>query len=388
MTDAGSPSVSRVALTALTLTDFRNYSTLSAAFDGRSVVLVGANGSGKTNLLEALSFLSPGRGLRRATYDAVARVGGTGGWTVHAGLVSGDRQVSIGTGLPADLGPGAPRSRRIRIDGEDAPTSDALLAYLDVLWLTPAMDGLFTGPTGDRRRFLDRLVMGLDAAHGPRASAYEKAVRHRNRLLEDFSADPDWLEAIETEIARHGAAIALARAGLVARFRTAFASIPADDSAFPRAGLALDGAIEALAEERGNDVEALAETFRRLLHDGRPRDRAAGRTLTGPHRTDLVVTHADKQMPAAQASTGEQKALLIGLVLAHASLVSTANTRAPVLLLDEVAAHLDPARRAALFDRLDRLGGQTFMTGTDPLLFEAIGDRAQVFQVADGTLAA
>ncbi|MGX1097445.1 DNA replication/repair protein RecF [Amorphus sp. MBR-141] len=386
MTDAVPPSVARVALTGLTLTDFRNYAALPADFDGRSVVLVGANGSGKTNLLEAVSFLSPGRGLRRATYDAVARVGGSGGWTVHAGLESRGARVAIGTGLQPDLGAGAARSRRIRIDGEDAATSDALLAHLDVLWLTPAMDGLFTGPTGDRRRFLDRLVMGLDAAHGRRASAYEKAVRHRNRLLEDLSADAAWLDAIEVEIARHGAAMARARARLVARFRTAFAAVPADDSAFPRAELALDGAVEALSDETAGDTDALAEAFRRLLHDGRPRDRVAGRTLTGPHRTDLVVTHADKRMPAAQASTGEQKALLIGMVLAHASLVAEENARAPVLLLDEVAAHLDPGRRAALFDRLDRLGGQTFMTGTDPLLFEAVGDRAQVFQVAEGTL--
>lgn len=386
MTDAVPPSVSRVALTALTLTDFRNYPTLAVDFDGRSVVLVGANGSGKTNLLEALSFLSPGRGLRRATYDAVARVGGSGGWTVHVGLESRGERVAIGTGLQPDLGAGAPRTRRIRIDGEDAPASDALLSHLDVLWLTPAMDGLFTGPTGDRRRFLDRLVMGLDAAHGPRASAYEKAVRHRNRLLEDFTADPAWLEALETEIARHGAAMVRARAGLVARFRAAFAKIPSDGRSFPRADLALEGGIDALSEGTGGDVDTLSEAFRRLLHDARPRDRAAGRTLAGPHRTDLVVTHADKQMPAAQASTGEQKALLIGLVLAHASLVAEANGRAPILLLDEVAAHLDPGRRAALFDRLDRLGGQTFMTGTDPLLFEAIGDRAQVFQVSEGSL--
>ena len=386
MTDAVPPSVSRVALTALTLTDFRNYPTLAVDFDGRSVVLVGANGSGKTNLLEALSFLSPGRGLRRATYDAVARVGGAGGWTVHVGLQGRGERVAIGTGLQPDLGAGAPRTRRIRIDGEDAPASDALLSHLDVLWLTPAMDGLFTGPTGDRRRFLDRLVMGLDAAHGPRASAYEKAVRHRNRLLEDFTADPAWLEALETEIARHGAAMVRARSGLVARFRAAFAKIPSDGRSFPRADLALEGAIDALSEETGGDVDTLSEAFRRLLHDTRPRDRAAGRTLAGPHRTDLVVTHADKQMPAAQASTGEQKALLIGLVLAHASLVAEANGRAPILLLDEVAAHLDPGRRAALFDRLDRLGGQTFMTGTDPLLFEAIGDRAQVFQVSEGSL--
>ena len=203
MTDAAPPSVARVALTALTLTDFRNYAALPVAFDGRSVVLVGANGSGKTNLLEAVSFLSPGRGLRRATYDAVARVGGSGGWTVHVGLESRGARVAIGTGLQPE--PGAPRARRIRIDGEDAGTSDALLSHLDVLWLTPAMDGLFTGPAGDRRRFVDRLAMGLDAAHGPRASSYEKAVRHRNRLLEDPSADAAWLDAIETEIARHGA---------------------------------------------------------------------------------------------------------------------------------------------------------------------------------------
>ena len=384
MTDAASPSVARVALTALTLTDFRNYGRLSVALDGRSVVLVGANGSGKTNLLEAVSFLSPGRGLRRATYDAVARVGGSGGWTVHATLKTGDDTVSIGTGMQPDPASAGARSRRIRIDGEDAGTSDALLDHLDVLWLTPAMDGLFTGAAGDRRRFLDRLVMGLDAAHGRRVSAYEKAVRHRNKLLEDFGADPTWLEAIETEIARHGAAMASARAGLVSRFRDTIAALPDDASAFPRADLALDGPIETLAAEL--DPDALTDAFSRRLHEGRPRDRAAGRTLTGPHRTDLVVTHAEKAMPAAQASTGEQKALLIGLVLAHATLVARANARAPVLLLDEVAAHLDPGRRAALFDRLDGLGGQTFMTGTDPLLFEAVGARAQTFQVSEGSL--
>ncbi|WP_018699352.1 DNA replication/repair protein RecF [Amorphus coralli] len=383
MTDEAGPSVARVALTALTLTDFRNYGHLAVALDGRSVVFVGANGSGKTNLLEAVSFLSPGRGLRRATYDAVARVGGSGGWTVHATVATNGDTVAIGTGLQPDPG-GGPRSRRIRIDGDDAGTSDALLAHLDVLWLTPAMDGLFTGPAGDRRRFLDRLVMALDAGHGRRVSAYEKAVRHRNRLLEDFGADPAWLDAIEQEIARHGAEMAAARAGLVSRFAETIAALPSDASAFPRAELALDGPVEALAAELA--PAALTEDFLRLLRDGRPRDRAAGRTLTGPHRTDLVVTHAEKAMPAAQASTGEQKALLIGLVLAHASLVARAGARAPVLLLDEIAAHLDPGRRAALFDRLDDLGGQTFMTGTDPILFEAVGDRAQTFSVRDGRL--
>ncbi|MEW5423503.1 DNA replication/repair protein RecF [Amorphus sp. 3PC139-8] len=383
MASATDPSVSRVAVTALTLTDFRNYAQLSVRFDGRSVVLVGANGSGKTNLLEALSFLSPGRGLRRATYDAVARTGGAGGWTVHAVLDTDDGSVSIGTGTAPD-GTG-PRSRRIRIDGEDAPTSDALLTHLDVLWLTPAMDGLFTGPAGDRRRFLDRLVMALDAGHGRRVSAYEKAVRHRNRLLDEPGADAAWLDAIESEIARHGAEIVVARRHLVERFQVAIAAVPADPAAFPHAWIALEGDLEARA---GPDVapDALEAPFRDLLREGRPRDRAAGRTLTGPHRADLVVTHAEKEMPAALASTGEQKALLIGLVLAHAELVATANARAPVLLLDEIAAHLDPGRRGALFDRLDRLGGQTFMTGTDPILFEAIGDRAQIFRVSDGRL--
>ncbi|MDQ0314170.1 DNA replication/repair protein RecF [Amorphus orientalis] len=383
MTDASSPSVARVALTALTLTDFRNYAHLALKLDGRSVVLVGANGSGKTNLLEAVSFLSPGRGLRRAPYDTVARSGGSGGWTVHAELETASGPVAIGTGIAPDAG--GPRSRRIRIDGEDASSSDALLSHLDVVWLTPAMDGLFTGPAGDRRRFLDRLVMGLDPAHGRNATRYEKAVRHRNRLLEDPGADAGWFDAIETEIAQHGAAIAAARADLVARFRNAIDAIPPDASAFPRAHLALDGDFEARTD--GADAQERAETFRRLLSEGRPRDRAAGRTLTGPHRADLVVTHADKAMPAAQASTGEQKALLIGLILAHAELIADANRRAPVLLLDEVAAHLDPNRRAALYDRLERLGGQIFMTGTDPILFEAIGERAEIFHVADGRLA-
>lgn len=384
MTDAPAPSVARVALTDLILTDFRNYPHLTLRLDGRSVVLVGANGSGKTNLLEALSFLSPGRGLRRATYDAVARAGGAGGWAVHAELATEHGPVAIGTGIVPD-GAG-PRSRKIRIDGEDAAASDALLAHLDVLWLTPAMDGLFTGPAGDRRRFLDRLVMALSPTHGRAVANYEKAVRHRNRLLDDPAADPGWAEAIEAEIARHGAAIALARVRLIDRFRAAIDAVPEDTSAFPHADLALTGEIEAEAGT-GTEENTLADTFRALLAEGRPRDRAAGRTLVGPHRADLVVTHAEKAMPAALASTGEQKALLIGLVLAHAELVASASRRTPILLLDEVAAHLDPARRGALFDRLDRLGGQVFMTGTDPILFEAIGDRAQVFQVSDGQLA-
>ncbi|MQT13007.1 DNA replication/repair protein RecF [Segnochrobactrum spirostomi] len=367
-----------VRLLALQLADFRNYAALMLPLDGRPVVLTGDNGAGKTNLLEAVSLLSPGRGLRRATYEALARRGGSGGWSVAAAIEGPEGRVRIGTGL--DPGGEGGRSRRIRIDGADARSAEALLDHIRVLWLTPAMDGLFTGPAGDRRRFLDRLVLAIDAAHASRVSAYERALAQRNRLLESHVPDPAWLDAVELQIAELGTAVAAARRELVACLAEL---APEPDDTFPAADLALEGEIEARIAA-GAPASAVEEAFRAGLAAGRGLDRAAGRTLTGPHRSDLVVVHRAKAMPAALASTGEQKALLIGLVLAHARLVARLTRQVPVLLLDEVAAHLDSHRRAGLFARLERLGTQAFMTGTDTALFEALGDRAQRFTVADG----
>ena len=384
MPDAESPGDGgRVCLTALKLTDFRNYARLSLTLDGRHVVLVGENGAGKTNILEAVSFLSPGRGLRRARLDDVARVDGPGSWAVAATLAAEGDTVSIGTGLVVENGV-AETSRRIRIDGAPARTSEDLLDHLRVLWLTPAMDGLFTGATADRRRFLDRLVLAVDRHHGSRVSAFERAMRERNRLFEDGRMEAAWLDGLEAQMAELGVAIAAARADLVARFSRLIAENADPDSAFPSADLFLEGSLEeAVAGAPAVDVE---DAYRGRLAEARFRDRAARRTLEGPHRSDLLVRHGAKDMPAARCSTGEQKALLLGLVLAHARLVARLTGRAPLLLLDEVAAHLDEHRRAGLFDALDGLGCQAWMTGTDAALFAALGARAEVLRVSEGTV--
>ena len=390
---AGPRAVRRVAVRALTLTDFRNYRRAALAVDDRTVVLVGPNGAGKTNLLEAVSLLSPGRGLRRATYEEIARADGAGGWTVSARLAtrddgaaaSGVATTMLGVGIdpPAAGGGGGPRrQRRIRIDGEDARAADDLLDCARILWLTPAMDGLFTGPAADRRRFLDRSTLAIAPGHGRRATLYEIAVRHRNRLFEERHPNTAWLDGLETEIAEHGAEVVRARAALVARLNEAAALRDADAVDFPRARLALEGDLERAGTLDGT----LAERFRELLARNRRAEHAAGRTLIGPHRSDLSVVHVDKEMPAAKASTGEQKALLLGIVLGHAAIVAAAAGKSPILLLDEVAAHLDPSRRAALYRRLDGLDAQCFMTGTDPELFAALAGRAQIVRVEAGSL--
>lgn len=373
----------RVRVAGLRLTDFRNHAATVLEAGPGHVVLVGENGAGKTNLIEAVSFLSPGRGLRRATLEEPARKGGPGGWIVSADVDGVDGRVVIGTGIEPPAG-SPPRARRLRIDGADAGTVEALSDHLSVLWLTPAMDGLFTGPAGDRRRFLDRMVLAIDPTHARRAIDYEKALRERNRLLEAHRPDPAWLDALEAEVAALGVALAAARRELVDCFRDVVAGSAEAGSAFPAAGLALDGSIE--TELQGLSATEVEDRFRQRLAAGRHRDAAAGRTLEGPHRSDLVVTHRPKAMPAADSSTGEQKALLIGLVLAHARLVASLTRRTPVLLMDEVAAHLDARRRAGLFAELDALGAQVWMTGTDPALFSDLGDRGRVFRVMDGAV--
>jgi DNA replication and repair protein RecF len=351
------PAVSRLALT-----DFRSYADALIEPGPGFVLLYGDNGAGKTNLLEAVSLLSPGRGIRGASLSEIARRGGSGGFAVAARL--GD--VDIGTGTDVS----APERRQVRINGA-AASANSLAEWLSVLWLTPAMDRLFTGPAGDRRRFLDRLVLALDPSHARHAARYEAAMRSRNKLLsEPDGADPAWLDALEAQMVEHGAAIADARSRTVAALgeRTAAAL----DDQFPGASLALEG-------WEGGDLGA-------ELRQGRSRDAAAGRTLAGPHRQDLAVIHSGKRMPAAQSSTGEQKALLLGLVLAHADMVAEERRQPPILLLDEVAAHLDPKRREALFARLEGRG-QVWITATEAGLFGGIA-QASRFHVSLGAVAA
>jgi len=369
------------SLASLTLTGFRNFTAQKLELSPDAVVLFGDNGAGKTNLLEAISFLSPGRGLRRATFDAVARSPGDGTWAIAAKILSGRDIVSIGTGWRSVPG-SAEKKRLTRIDGETAPSTEDLTDHVRVLWLTPSMDGLFTGPAGDRRRYLDRMVLAIDPTHGRRVNAFEKAMRGRNKLLESDRPNPGWLSAQEAQMAELGTAIAAVRVDLVGRFAHYMLEI-SESGPFPSAVLALEGQIEAaLAQGSATDVE---DDYRRRLADNRARDRAAGRTLQGPHRSDLLVTHSAKSMPAALCSTGEQKALLLGLTLAHARLVSDYVDKVPVLLLDEVTAHLDASRRAALVEELHRLGGQSWLTGTDRALFTALDGRAQFFEVAEAT---
>ncbi len=370
----------RAAVTALKLASFRSYASLTLAFDGRPVVLTGANGAGKTNLLEAVSFLAPGRGIRRAHLDEVARQPGDGTWAVVATIENAAGTADLGTGIA--MTPEGPEGRRsVRINRAPARSPDALLDYLRIVWLTPGMDGLFTGPASERRRFLDRAVQAIDRGHGTRVNAFEKAMRGRNRLLAEGSADTRWLDAIEREMAELAVAIAAARrewAGL------AVALIAEGDVAapFPAAELALEGTLEHLLD--GHPASAVEEIYAADLAGDRPRDAGAGRTLAGPHLSDLRVRHGPKQAAAEICSTGEQKALLIGLVLAQARLATRLSGETPLVLLDEIGAHLDAERRRALFAILDDLGCQAFMTGTDTALFAGLGERAQRFIVAEG----
>jgi DNA replication and repair protein RecF len=367
-------------LRRLTLTNFRSYRAAQIEIGADLVVLVGPNGAGKTNLIEAISFLAPGRGLRRATLDEVAFAEGDGSWAASADVDGELGLATLGTGIDPPAQDERAVSRRCRIDREPVPSATAFADHLRVVWLIPAMDTLFNGPAGERRRFLDRLVLAVDAEHSGRVSALERALRSRNRLLEESRPDSHWLDAIEHETAELAVAVAAQRAETVGRLQTALAGRSA--SPFPAAEIALEGWMENLIRRHpAVDVE---DRYRTVLRDNRGRDAAAGRTLDGPHLTDLAVSYAAKNIPAADASTGEQKALLIGLVLAHAGLIAEMSGFAPVLLLDEVVAHLDPTRRAALYAELDGLGAQVWMTGADPGAFVEIEARAQFFQVSPG----
>ena len=380
-------TTSPARITRLRLTDFRSYHAADLRTGAGPIVLLGPNGAGKTNLLEAISLLAPGRGLRRAGLDqfAARRPDGTQttGWALSAVVEGRYGEVTLGTGVEEA---GEARARRCRVDGEPVGSAAAFADHLRVVWLTPDMDGLFTGPPSDRRRFLDRLVLAVDAEHGARVNALERALRSRNRLLEDPSTDPRYLDAVEQELAALAVAVAAARLETVRRLAAGIAKgreVGRDDtSLFPWATVALEGEVErALGREPATVVE---DQYRLNLRGTRSRDRAAGRTLDGPHLTDFSVGHGPKAIPAAQGSTGEQKALLIGLALAHARLVGEMAGMAPVMLLDDVVAYLDPARRAALFEALDALGSQVWMTGADPAAFTALGASAERFEVRPG----
>jgi DNA replication and repair protein RecF len=378
-----SAATRRVGVTRLVLTDFRNYHSARLDLDPGPVVLTGPNGAGKTNLLEALSFLSPGRGLRNARLgdidrrmDGAAEAAGSG-WAVAATIETRRGGLRIGTGRDATLG----ERRSIRIDGEPAKGQAALGERLGVLWLTPQMDRLFIEGPGGRRRLMDRLVLGLDPAHAARVARYEQALRERSRLLRDGRNDAAWLAALEEVMAAEGVAVAAARRDVVERLDRVCAEA---DDAFPRASVAVSGNVEAWLLE----MPALAaeERFRAALADSRAGDALSGGAAIGPHRSDLVVTHAEKGIAAEMASTGEQKALLIGVLLAQTRLQRAVRGEPPLLLLDEVGAHLDAMRRAALFEILAGLDGQSWFTGTDAALFAPLRGLARFLSVADGAL--
>ena len=375
----------------LVLSEFRNYSSLKLDLEPQPVVLTGANGAGKTNLLEAISMLAPGRGLRSAPFAELvqAKSGETARqWGVAATVHGPAGETRLGTSWtdPEMVG-GNGGGRQVKIDGVTQKSSGALSGHIRVTWLTPSMDRLFTGPAADRRRFLDRLVLSFDPDHGTRVQTFEKVMRERNRLLEQASGNSAWLSGLEQQMAEAGVAIAAARGAAVSELAALLARTGKASASghFPWVEIALNGELERhVSEFPAVEVE---EKYRRMLADSRAQDAAAGRTLHGPHRSDLDVVHGPKGIAASYCSTGEQKALLVGIVLAHARVIRAAfEGYAPLLLLDEVSAHLDESRRNGLFDELVELGAQAWMTGTDLSLFSSLGGRAQYLAMDDGSL--
>ena len=355
-----------LGITTLTLSHFRSHRALRLEFDGRPVAIHGPNGAGKTNILEAVSLLSPGRGLRRAGAEELARRPEALGWKLRAEVQGLDAPHEIETGAEGAA------TRMVRIDGKPAPQV-ALARILRVLWLVPAMDRLWIEAAEGRRRFLDRLTLSFAPDHAEAVLAYEKAMRDRNRLLKDQISDPHWYTALESQMAESGAIITANRQAALSRLAEAQEGT---ETAFPRADLSLTG-------PEGEAMPEMPDDLATALSQGRRRDMAAGRTLTGPHRADLAAVFAAKGVAADQCSTGEQKALLISLILANARALAADLGAAPILLLDEVAAHLDQARRAALYDEICALGAQALMTGTEPGLFDSLGQRAQNIRVAE-----
>ncbi len=372
----------RQAIARLTLTDFRNYEALRLDVDAQAIVLTGPNGAGKTNLLEAVSLFSPGRGLRGANFETLARIGGPGGWAVAA-TISGEDEISAGTSWTRPSVEEETSARQVVIDGVPQRGSGMLAHYISMLWLTPAMDGLFTGPASDRRRFLDRLAATFDPEHASRIAVFEKAMRERNLVLASGQPDPAWLSGLEAHMAEAAAALAAARNSAIEMLQDRIDG-GRQENKFPWAILQIEGTQEA-ALKRMPAVQ-VEDEYRKILSDSRMADSAAGRTLTGPHRSDFQVVHGPKAMPAGQCSTGEQKALLTGLVLAQSGAVRDLTGRTPVMLLDEVVAHLDDTRRRGLFEVLQGLGGQVWMTGTDAGFFAAYDGTVARLHVEAATL--
>ena len=375
-----------LAVTRLRLTNFRSYANAELEVGTRPVVLAGPNGAGKTNILDAISLLAPGRGLRGAKLSEHIRRGPSAPsealWAVAASVSRGSASYDVGTGLT--LGPGGGERRAVRLNGVAAQSSADLGEIVQITWLTPAMDRLFAEGASGRRRFLDRLVLGFDPGHARRALRYETAMKERARLLKFGPRDPMWLDGLETEMAEAGAAIAFARAATVTRLNAMLAERGVA-GAFPCASLALEGETDALVAEFGESAET---ELRARLAQARIRDAEAGRTTFGPHLSDLAVRHTKKRADARECSTGEQKALLISIVLADAwELTRTREGLAPLLLLDEIAAHLDVRRRTALFEEVLALGAQAWMTGTDQALFDGLSTRADIFAVDNGRFA-
>ncbi|MBK8373839.1 DNA replication/repair protein RecF [Sphingorhabdus sp.] len=354
-----------MALDRLDISQFRNHRSVALQTRHPFVILHGPNGAGKTNILEAVSLLVPGRGLRRAAFQEMALRGGDGSFAISAEL-DGNR---IGTAVEA----ANPNRRIVHINGATASAA-SLAEWLAVLWVTPAMDRIFVEGATGRRRFLDRLVLALDPGHAVASARYEKGLRQRNRMIAEGQGDNQWFDAVEMQLAEAGSLVAQARSETVTRLHAAISAMP--DLPFARPELNLEC-------DTPHDAATLAECYREF----RQRDRAAGRTLVGPHRADLVAHHAGHGGAAGQCSTGEQKAMLLSLIIAHANLVGELRTAPPVLLLDEVAAHLDPDRRAALFEALRATGSQVWMTGTEPELFDSIKADALRLHVADGNIA-
>jgi DNA replication and repair protein RecF len=381
------PEAQSIAITQLTLEDFRNYAGLRLEIESRAIVLTGANGAGKTNLLEAISMLTPGRGLRGATFDELIRHGAPNGWAVAARILAGGTEVSLGTAYdrpPPVAGHGRGHGRRTILDAVLQKSSGALARHMRLIWLTPAMDRLFSGPPGDRRRFFDRLATALDPDHNARLTTFEKLMRERNRLLVKGLPDPAWLSSLEHRMAEEAVAIAAARLTTLEALATHM--VKDSSLSFPWVSLALDGELELELKER--PAVQVEDRYRRRLGDSRSLDRAAGRTLAGPHRSDLKVHHGPKGLEAGACSTGEQKAMLIGMILAHAkAMKNTLGGMLPVLLLDEVVAHLDAERRFGLFRELHGLGAQCWLTGTDRSLFHGMDHRTLFYAVKDGALA-
>ncbi len=382
----------RFWLEKVTLFHYRNYSEASLEVGPEPIVLLGQNGAGKTNFLEALSLFSPGRGLRRAHSSDLAAAHSDGAWSVSGRVHSAVGPVTIGTGMRAsankgERGQGERAQRIVRIDGDSRVSSGVLAEYLDMIWLTPAMDGLFAGPASERRRFLDQLVLCFDSGHRTTLNRFERAMQQRNRMLSDRVEDPHVLTGLEQIMAQTGVALAAARSEAVAALRTVIGARRDRDptSPFPWADVGLGGQLEAdLASQPAVDVE---DQYLERLKASRGRDQAAGRALDGPHRSDFLVGHGPKSMAARLSSTGEQKSLLLGLVLAHAELVrQRRDGLAPVLLLDEVAAHLDSDRRGALFAEIRALNAQAWMTGTDEAAFSGLGPEVQIRHVYEGKI--